>query len=36
MFSDVMFSNSSREKLENFAIFAPGGHNFDPSGKMLK
>ena len=35
-FSEVMFA--IREKLENFAIFAPGGHNFDPrpSEKMAE
>ena len=25
-----------REKLENFALFVPGGHNFDPSEKMTE
>ena len=25
-----------REKLENFAFFAPGGNNFDPSEKMTE
>ena len=28
-----MFDN--REKLENLAIFSPGGHNFDFSKKSL-
>ena len=29
-----MFDN--REKLENFAIFGPGGHNFDLGEKLTE
>ena len=25
-----------REKLEKFAIFSPGGHNFEPSEKITE
>ena len=30
----MMFEN--REKLENFAIFGPGSHNFDLSEKLTE